>query len=145
MGIFLFFEALLYLSAYNMIRLPCWRVIFQESIPTIVDWKTLLSPDWSERWLIHQITFQHFFLSSFVFVSFSPVIVSKSSKGRPVAARRSTVDDKSTLMTCIENGEFPKGAKVSSGEHNCICPLIQQPVSSDEFAWNSMAGFAFQL
>ncbi|XP_047452373.1 bromodomain-containing protein 1-like isoform X2 [Mugil cephalus] len=44
----------------------------------------------------------------------TPVIVSKSSKGRPVAARRSTVDDKSTLMTCIENGEFPKGAKVSS-------------------------------
>uniref|UniRef100_A0A671YL72 Bromodomain containing 1b n=2 Tax=Sparus aurata TaxID=8175 RepID=A0A671YL72_SPAAU len=44
----------------------------------------------------------------------STVIVPKSSKGRPAAARRSTVDDKSTLMTCIENGEFTKAAKISS-------------------------------
>ncbi|XP_040894343.1 bromodomain-containing protein 1-like isoform X2 [Toxotes jaculatrix] len=43
----------------------------------------------------------------------STVIVSKSGKGRPVAARRSTVDDKSALVTCIEDGEFTK-AKVSS-------------------------------
>ncbi|XP_073328240.1 bromodomain-containing protein 1-like isoform X1 [Pagrus major] len=44
----------------------------------------------------------------------STVIVPKSGKGRPAAARRSTVDDKSTLMTCIENGEFTKAAKISS-------------------------------
>ncbi|XP_051239442.1 bromodomain-containing protein 1 isoform X3 [Dicentrarchus labrax] len=52
--------------------------------------------------------------TSFSLVSFSTVIVSKSGKGRPPAARRSTVDDKSTLMTCIENGEFTKAAKISS-------------------------------
>ncbi|GAA6227660.1 bromodomain-containing protein 1-like isoform X1 [Lates japonicus] len=44
----------------------------------------------------------------------STVIVSKSGKGRPAAARRSTVDDKSALRTCIENGEFTKAAKISS-------------------------------
>ncbi|XP_018515609.1 bromodomain-containing protein 1 isoform X1 [Lates calcarifer] len=44
----------------------------------------------------------------------STVIVSKSGKGRPAAARRSTVDDKSALRTCIENGEFTKAVKISS-------------------------------
>ncbi|XP_029009509.1 bromodomain-containing protein 1-like isoform X2 [Betta splendens] len=44
----------------------------------------------------------------------STVIVNKSGKGRPAAARRSTVDDKSTLMTCVENGEFTKAAKIST-------------------------------
>ncbi|XP_039989180.1 bromodomain-containing protein 1-like isoform X1 [Xiphias gladius] len=52
--------------------------------------------------------------SGSVLCSTSTVIVSKSGKGRPAAARRSTVDDKSTLMTCIENGEFTKAAKISS-------------------------------
>ena len=60
--------------------------------------------------------FWTFSLPSFPLVSFSTVIVPKSGKGRPAAARRSTVDDKSTLMTCIENGEFTKAAKISSGE-----------------------------
>ncbi|XP_026221386.1 bromodomain-containing protein 1-like isoform X2 [Anabas testudineus] len=44
----------------------------------------------------------------------STVIVNKSGKGRPAAARRSTVDDKSTLMTCVENREFTNAAKISS-------------------------------
>ncbi|XP_034390271.1 bromodomain-containing protein 1-like isoform X2 [Cyclopterus lumpus] len=44
----------------------------------------------------------------------STVIVSKSGKGRSPAARRSTVDDKSALVTCVENGEFAKAAKISS-------------------------------
>ncbi|XP_044049595.1 bromodomain-containing protein 1-like isoform X2 [Siniperca chuatsi] len=52
--------------------------------------------------------------SGSVLCSTSTVIVSKSGKGRPTAARRSTVDDKSTLRTCIENGEFTKAAKISS-------------------------------
>ncbi|CAN9499047.1 unnamed protein product [Ophioblennius macclurei] len=52
--------------------------------------------------------------SGSILCSTSTVIMSKSSKGRPAAARRSTVDDKSTLMTCIENGEFTKAAKISS-------------------------------
>ncbi|XP_059191380.1 bromodomain-containing protein 1-like isoform X1 [Centropristis striata] len=51
--------------------------------------------------------------SGSVLCSTSTVIVSKSGKGRSPAARRSTVDDRSTLMTCIENGEFTKAAKIS--------------------------------
>uniref|UniRef100_A0A4W6BQW2 Bromodomain containing 1b n=1 Tax=Lates calcarifer TaxID=8187 RepID=A0A4W6BQW2_LATCA len=50
----------------------------------------------------------------------STVIVSKSGKGRPAAARRSTVDDKSALRTCIENGEFTKAVKISSGERSPV-------------------------
>uniref|UniRef100_A0A3Q1FC77 Bromodomain containing 1b n=1 Tax=Acanthochromis polyacanthus TaxID=80966 RepID=A0A3Q1FC77_9TELE len=49
-----------------------------------------------------------------ILCSTSTVIVSKSGKGRPAATRRSTVDDKSTLMTCIENGEFTNAAKISA-------------------------------
>uniref|UniRef100_A0A673BAI6 Bromodomain-containing protein 1-like n=1 Tax=Sphaeramia orbicularis TaxID=375764 RepID=A0A673BAI6_9TELE len=51
-------------------------------------------------------------------------VVSKSSKGRPAAARRSTVDDKSSLISCMENGEFTKAAKVSSdhGAHTAEDP-----------------------
>ncbi|MEQ2164923.1 hypothetical protein GOODEAATRI_011784 [Goodea atripinnis] len=47
-------------------------------------------------------------------ISFSTLMVSKSVKGRPAAARRSTVDDRSTLMTCVENGKFTKTAPISS-------------------------------
>ncbi|XP_041852997.1 bromodomain-containing protein 1-like isoform X2 [Melanotaenia boesemani] len=52
--------------------------------------------------------------SGSVLCSTSAVIMSKSGKGRPAVARRSTVDDKSTLMPCIEKGEFTKAAKISS-------------------------------
>ncbi|CAK6983889.1 bromodomain-containing protein 1-like [Scomber scombrus] len=45
----------------------------------------------------------------------STVIMSKSGKSRLAAARRSTVDDKSNLMTCIENGDLIKAATMSSG------------------------------
>lgn len=31
-------------------------------------------------------------------------------------ARRSTVDDKNALITCIENGDFTKAAKIAAGE-----------------------------
>ncbi|KAM4573522.1 bromodomain-containing protein 1-like isoform 3-T3 [Odontesthes bonariensis] len=52
--------------------------------------------------------------SSSILCSTSTVIMSKSGKGRPAVARRSTVDDKSTLMTCIENGDITKAAKIPS-------------------------------
>ncbi|KAM4619313.1 bromodomain-containing protein 1-like isoform 2-T2 [Polymixia lowei] len=42
------------------------------------------------------------------------VTVPKTGKGRPSVARRSTVDDKSSLITCVENGEFTKAAKITS-------------------------------
>ncbi|XP_028286817.1 bromodomain-containing protein 1-like isoform X2 [Parambassis ranga] len=49
-----------------------------------------------------------------ILCSTSPIPVSKNSKGRPAAARRSTVDDKNALVTCVENGEFNSAAKISS-------------------------------
>lgn len=93
---------------------------------------------------LHQTThkvFLNIFLIYLPFVSFSTVIVSKSGKGRPPAARRSTVDDKSTLMTCIENGKFTKAAKISPGEQSNACPLSQQRVLSNKCAWNGTTGF----
>ncbi|XP_034443506.1 bromodomain-containing protein 1-like isoform X2 [Hippoglossus hippoglossus] len=51
----------------------------------------------------------------------STVIVSKGGKGRLAAARRSTVDDKNSLRTCIKNGEFTKAAKISS-DHGAQSP-----------------------
>ncbi|XP_032378786.1 bromodomain-containing protein 1 isoform X2 [Etheostoma spectabile] len=51
--------------------------------------------------------------SGSVLCSASTVIVSKGGKGRSPAARRSTVDDRGALMACIENGEFPRAAKIS--------------------------------
>ncbi|XP_060932510.1 bromodomain-containing protein 1-like isoform X2 [Limanda limanda] len=51
----------------------------------------------------------------------STVIVSKGGKGRPAAARRSTVDDKNSLRTCIKNGEITKAAKISS-DHGAQSP-----------------------
>ncbi|CAJ1055931.1 bromodomain-containing protein 1-like isoform X2 [Xyrichtys novacula] len=51
--------------------------------------------------------------SGSVLCSTSTVTVSKAGKGRP-AARRSTVDDKSTLTSCKENGELPAAAKIST-------------------------------
>lgn len=52
--------------------------------------------------------------SGSILCSTSTVIVSKGSKGRPAATRRSTVDDKHSLITCRENGEFHQTAKISS-------------------------------
>uniref|UniRef100_A0A8C7TTK2 Bromodomain containing 1b n=1 Tax=Oncorhynchus mykiss TaxID=8022 RepID=A0A8C7TTK2_ONCMY len=40
--------------------------------------------------------------------------VPKSGKGRPSMARRSTVDDKNALVTCIGNGDFTKAAKIAA-------------------------------
>ncbi|XP_062245687.1 bromodomain-containing protein 1-like isoform X2 [Platichthys flesus] len=59
--------------------------------------------------------------SGSVLCSTSTVIVSKGGKGRLAAARRSTVDDKNSLRTCIKNGEFTKAAKISS-DHGAQSP-----------------------
>uniref|UniRef100_A0A3B4UQG8 Bromodomain containing 1b n=1 Tax=Seriola dumerili TaxID=41447 RepID=A0A3B4UQG8_SERDU len=70
----------------------------------------------------------------------STVIVSKSGKGRPAAARRSTVDDKSTLMTCIENGEFTKAAKISSEvwKPSAASPFVLEPL---KLVWAKCRGY----
>ncbi|XP_038130210.1 bromodomain-containing protein 1-like [Cyprinodon tularosa] len=44
----------------------------------------------------------------------SAVMVSKGVKGRPAMARRSTVDERSSLMTCMERREISRTTKVSS-------------------------------
>ncbi|XP_026168259.1 bromodomain-containing protein 1-like isoform X1 [Mastacembelus armatus] len=70
----------------------------------------------------------------------STVIVSKSGKGRPAAARRSTVDDKSTLLTCIENGEFAKAAKISSEvwKPTAASPFVLEPL---KLVWAKCSGY----
>ncbi|XP_076028222.1 bromodomain-containing protein 1-like isoform X2 [Genypterus blacodes] len=42
-------------------------------------------------------------------------IASKSDKGRPASARRNTVDDRSSVTTCLENGDVAKAATMASG------------------------------
>ncbi|XP_031721569.1 bromodomain-containing protein 1-like isoform X4 [Anarrhichthys ocellatus] len=70
----------------------------------------------------------------------STVIVSKSGKGRSPAARRSTVDDKSTLGTCIENGEFAKAAKISSEvwKPSAAPPFVLEPL---KLVWAKCSGY----
>ncbi|XP_069018439.1 bromodomain-containing protein 1-like isoform X1 [Embiotoca jacksoni] len=70
----------------------------------------------------------------------STVIVSKSGKGRPAAARRSTVDDKSTLVTCIENGELPKAAKIPSEvwKPTAASPFVLEPL---KLVWAKCSGY----
>ncbi|KAJ7997649.1 hypothetical protein DPEC_G00214320 [Dallia pectoralis] len=46
--------------------------------------------------------------------STSTVRVTKNGKGRSSVVRRSTVDDKNTLITCIGNGDFTKAAKIAA-------------------------------
>ncbi|KAM4619314.1 bromodomain-containing protein 1-like isoform 3-T3 [Polymixia lowei] len=58
------------------------------------------------------------------------VTVPKTGKGRPSVARRSTVDDKSSLITCVENGEFTKAAKITSEVGN---GNVWKPASASTF------------
>ncbi|XP_078112590.1 bromodomain-containing protein 1-like [Sander vitreus] len=78
--------------------------------------------------------------SGSVLCSTSTVIVSKSGKGRSPAARRSTVDDKSTLMACIDNGEFPKAAKISPEvwKPSAACPFVLEPL---KLVWAKCSGY----
>jgi len=40
----------------------------------------------------------------------------KCGKGKPALVRRNTVDDKSELIACIENGNFAKAARIAAGK-----------------------------
>ncbi|XP_029379282.1 bromodomain-containing protein 1-like isoform X1 [Echeneis naucrates] len=70
----------------------------------------------------------------------STVVMSKGGKGRPAAARRSTVDDKSSLMTHIENGEFTKAAKISSEvwKSTAASPFVLEPL---KLVWAKCSGY----
>ncbi|XP_074533671.1 bromodomain-containing protein 1-like isoform X2 [Halichoeres trimaculatus] len=77
--------------------------------------------------------------SGSILCSTSTVTVSKSGKGRP-AARRSTVDDKSTLMACIENGEFTAAAKISTEvwKPPAASPFVLEPL---KLVWAKCSGY----
>lgn len=45
------------------------------------------------------------------------------------------MDDKSNLITCIENGEFTKAAKISSGE-----TATSRVMNAHETAWHALIG-----
>ncbi|XP_078139032.1 bromodomain-containing protein 1-like isoform X2 [Centroberyx gerrardi] len=83
--------------------------------------------------------------SGSVLCSTSTVIVPKSGKGRPAVARRSTVDDKSNLITCIENGEFTKAAKIASevGSGNVWMPTSASPFVLEplKLVWAKCSGY----
>nr|XP_020449120.1 bromodomain-containing protein 1-like isoform X1 [Monopterus albus] len=70
----------------------------------------------------------------------STVTMSKSGKGRPVAARRSTVDDRNTLKTCTENGEFTKAAKIPSEvwKPTAASPFVLEPL---KLVWAKCSGY----
>ncbi|XP_034736115.1 bromodomain-containing protein 1-like isoform X3 [Etheostoma cragini] len=78
--------------------------------------------------------------SGSVLCSASTVIVSKGGKGRSPAARRSTVDDRSALMACIENGESPKAAKISPEvwKPSAACPFVLEPL---KLVWAKCSGY----
>uniref|UniRef100_A0A3Q2P5H3 Bromodomain containing 1b n=1 Tax=Fundulus heteroclitus TaxID=8078 RepID=A0A3Q2P5H3_FUNHE len=72
--------------------------------------------------------------------SSNSIICGSSVKGRPAAARRSTVDDRSTLMTCVENGEFTKAAKIPSEVWNptAASPFVLEPL---KLVWAKCSGY----
>ena len=82
------------------------------------------------RCLVHTVD------SYCVFVSFSVLstILSlpKCGKGKPALVRRNTVDDKSELIACIENGNFAKAARIAAGSLNSL-----------HLAWKSMQLWTF--
>ncbi|XP_058501159.1 bromodomain-containing protein 1-like isoform X2 [Solea solea] len=78
--------------------------------------------------------------SGSVFCSTSTIIVSKGGKGRLVATRRSTVDDKSSLMACVDNGEFTKAAKISPEvwKPTAASPFVLEPL---KLVWAKCSGY----
>ncbi|XP_061578163.1 bromodomain-containing protein 1-like isoform X2 [Cololabis saira] len=70
----------------------------------------------------------------------SSAVVSKNRKMQPAAARRSTVDDNSTLMTCIENREFSRAAKISSEvwKSTAGSPFVLEPL---KVVWAKCSGY----
>ncbi|XP_061628669.1 bromodomain-containing protein 1-like isoform X1 [Phyllopteryx taeniolatus] len=67
-------------------------------------------------------------------------VVSKSGKGRPAAARRNTVDDKSVHTSCAENAEFSHTVKVSSEawKPSATFPFVVEPL---KIVWAKCSGY----
>ncbi|KAM6973637.1 bromodomain-containing protein 1-like [Aplochiton taeniatus] len=68
--------------------------------------------------------------SGSVLCSTSTVSLPKSGKGRPATGRRSTVDERNSLVSCLENGEFTKASKMAAEVGN---GNIWMPTSASTF------------
>ncbi|XP_057692839.1 bromodomain-containing protein 1-like isoform X1 [Corythoichthys intestinalis] len=70
----------------------------------------------------------------------SSAAASKSSKVRPAAARRNTVDDKSALISCVENGELNHAVKISSEawKPSTAFPFVVEPL---KIVWAKCSGY----
>lgn len=47
----------------------------------------------------------------------------KCGRGKPALVRRHTLEDRSELISCIENGNYAKAARIAAGESAPTCPL----------------------
>uniref|UniRef100_A0A8C6TYH9 Bromodomain containing 1a n=1 Tax=Neogobius melanostomus TaxID=47308 RepID=A0A8C6TYH9_9GOBI len=69
----------------------------------------------------------------------------KCGKGKPALVRRHTVDDKSELITCIENGNFAKAARLSAevGNSNIWMPASAVTVALEplKLVWAKCSGY----
>nr|XP_057933851.1 bromodomain-containing protein 1 isoform X5 [Doryrhamphus excisus] len=69
----------------------------------------------------------------------------KCGKGKPAMVRRNTVDDKSELIACIENGNFAKAARIAAevGNSNIWMPASAATVALEplKLVWAKCSGY----
>ncbi|KAM9845985.1 bromodomain-containing protein 1 [Aulostomus maculatus] len=69
----------------------------------------------------------------------------KCGKGKPALVRRNTVDDKSELIACIENGNFAKAARIAAevGNSNIWMPASAATVALEplKLVWAKCSGY----
>ncbi|KAJ8392254.1 hypothetical protein AAFF_G00078220 [Aldrovandia affinis] len=69
----------------------------------------------------------------------------KCGKGKPALVRRSTVDDKTQLIACIENGDFAKAARIAAevGNSNIWMPASAATVVLEplKLVWAKCSGY----
>ncbi|KAK5621138.1 Bromodomain-containing protein 1, partial [Crenichthys baileyi] len=69
----------------------------------------------------------------------------KCGKGKPALVRRSTVDDKSELIACIESGNFAKAARIAAevGNSNIWMPASAATVALEplKLVWAKCSGY----
>ncbi|XP_066525048.1 bromodomain-containing protein 1 isoform X2 [Hoplias malabaricus] len=77
--------------------------------------------------------------------SSAPLSFPKCGKGKPALVRRNTVDDKSELISCIENGNFAKAARLAAevGNNNIWMPssaatVVLEPL---KLVWAKCSGY----
>ncbi|XP_076860902.1 bromodomain-containing protein 1 isoform X5 [Brachyhypopomus gauderio] len=77
--------------------------------------------------------------------SSAPLSFPTCGKGKPALVRRSTVDDKSQLIACIENGNFAKAARLAAevGNSNIWMPASAATVVLEplKLVWAKCSGY----